>query len=394
MVVLPGDGGVGAPVPLTMRIKSVSATGFQALIVVPPGPTVANRSDMAVSYMAVLPGVHTLPDGKRLEAGRKEISARQIGTSCKAQGVVAGWDVVSFQTPFFSAPAVVANLQTANNEKGAVPRFFSKPWLTLACHQLSKAELSVALESAETSKVGDVSLSEQMGYVAMEVGHGSFDTELGASVTYSAVLTGTDVKGVDDGATEVGLGVDLMTSAPLVVASQTTRNGENGGWLRLSSSSSSSVSLHVDEDVYCDRERAHTGEVASILAWSTAFAIGPMTTTTTTTIPFTGSASLQVGEVTLRSGVWTSVAFTAAFADIPVVVLAPSGEGGLPASVRIKGVTNSSFQAIVATPPGSNIVGSPQIIMTVSFMAMPAGASQLQGRPLRAHQAPPPTRVD
>ena len=249
VVLMPGASAGGETIPLSVRVRSVSASGFQALVVVPPGPT-DTRTDMTVSYMAVLPGVHMLPDGRTVEAGLKEISARQVGTSCQAQGVSAGWAKIGFLSPFASVPAVVATLQSANNEQGAVPRFFSKPWLTLACEALSETEVSVALESAETSKVGDVNVTEEVGYVAMEAGQGSFDTELGP-VAYSVALTNAVVKGLDEGATEVSLSVDLGTDSPLVVGSQSSRNGNNGGWLRMSSSSGSSVHLFVDEDSRC-----------------------------------------------------------------------------------------------------------------------------------------------
>ena len=382
VVLLPSESDGSASIPTSVRIKSVSASGFQALILVPPGPT-GNRSDTAVSYMAVMPGVHSLPNGHVIQAGLQDISARQIGKSCQAQGVVQGWDKVRFPMPFSATPSVVANLQTANNEQGAVPRFFSKPWFTLACNAASKTEISVALESAETSKVGDVTSTEQVGYVAMETGQGGFDSELGP-IKYSAVLTGTVVKGVDDGATEVGFGGDLMTNSPLVVGSQSSREGENGGWLRMSASSSSSVHVFIDEDVYCDREREHIGEMVSIIAWSSAFFLRPATTTTSTTRSFMGTPGLEVGVMTLRSGEWTDVSFGAAFAEAPVVVAAPSGEGSSPAAIRLKGITSLGFQATVATPisnAGNAGAGGP-IVMTVSFIAMPPGVSQLQGQAL------------
>ena len=50
-----------------------------------------------------------------------------------------------------------------------------------------------------------------------------------------------------------------------------TRNGNNGGWLRRCSQSSSSIGLTVDEDIDTDSERSHIGEAAGIVAASTAF---------------------------------------------------------------------------------------------------------------------------
>mgnify|MGYP001818730989 CR=1 FL=1 len=321
-----------------------------------------------------------LPDGRYLEAGLKETLARQIGDSCKLAGVTASWEKINFQTSFSSSPAVVTTIQTANNEQGAVPNFFSKPWLTVACQDISTAEVSVALESAETSKVGDITLTEQVGYVAMEVGQSSFSTEAG-DVTYSVVLTGAVVKGLDDGETEVGLSADFLANSPLVVGSQVSRNGNNGGWLRLSTTSSSSVHVFVDEDKYCDTERAHIGERASILAFSKAFAVAAAPTTTTTTTftgSLAGSPTLEVREVTLQSGEWVQVAFTAPFAEVPVVVSAPSAQGDEPAALRFKDITTQGFSAVIAKPSGSSVAHA---AMTVTFMAAPPGLHQLPGAP-------------
>ena len=338
VVLLPGVGALGEAVPETVRIQGVSTSGFQALVVVPPGPT-ENRSTMTVAYMAVLPGTHMLSDGAYIEAGTMATSDRQMGTACALSGATSGWDIVSFDAMFSSPPAVVTTLQTANNEQGAVPRFFSKPWLTVACQDLSATSVSISLESAETARVGTLDSAEEVGYVAMSVGQGSFSAGQ-AVVQYVAMQTGEVIKGFDDGLTTVTLPA-TFTGLPLVLGGQTTRNGNNGGWLRLSSTSSSSVTLFIEEDKYCDTERAHIEEDASILAFSQPFVLGTTTTTTTTTTTGTmgSTATMEVGEVTVQSGSWTSVVFSVPFAEVPVVVLAPTAQGDEPAAIRIKDVT-------------------------------------------------------
>ena len=333
VVVLPGMGAAGETVPASVKIRDVSPAGFQALVVVPPGPT-TNRSSMTVAYMAALEGSHTLPDGSRLEAGKVSTSARQVGTSCKLAEASPAWDVVNFATTFAAPPAVVTMLQTANNEYGAVPTFFSEPWLTVACQAVSSTSVSIALESAETSQVGSFTAAEEVGYVAMSVGQGSFMAGM-QDVQYSATLTGAVVKGFDDGETTVTLPM-AFASSPLVVGSQVSRNGNNGGWLRLSATSASAVNLFIDEDKYCDTERIHIGEAASLIAWSGPLVLGVPTTTTTTTVTLNGMATLEVGEVTVQTGGWVSHSFSMPFAEVPVVVLAPSAQVDEPAAIRIK----------------------------------------------------------
>jgi len=376
VVVLPSMGMAGETIPASVRIRSVSVSSFQALVVVPPGPT-SNRSDMKVAYMAMLPGVHQLPDGTQMEAGHLTTMARQTGEACKATGLTTLWDQIDFQATFSSTPAVVTALQSANNEQGAVPSFFSTPWLTVACQDPSSTHISVALESAETSQVGSMSLPEDVGYVAMEVGHGFFSTASG-DVTYDAVLSGEVVMGFDDGATTVSLSTDLMTIEPLVLGSQISRKGNNGGWLRVSALSSSSVEIFIDEDMYCDTERAHIAESASILSWSSGFGLAATTstTTTTTTTAFSGIADMEISNVTLQSGMWTSLSFTYPFAAVPVVVITPSAEGAEPASIRIKDVTTTGFLAVVAKPIGSSVMHA---AMTATFVAVVPGRRQLPG---------------
>ncbi|CAE7933577.1 unnamed protein product [Symbiodinium necroappetens] len=87
-------------------------------------------------------------------------------------------------------------------------------------------------------------------------------------------------------------------------------------------------------------------------------------------------ATLEVGEVTVQTGAWVSHSFSMPFAEVPVVVLAPSAQVDEPAAIRIKDVTKTGFQAVVAKPTGSSVAGAS---MTVSFVAVVPGVRQLPG---------------
>jgi len=65
----------------------------------------------------------------------------------------------------------------------------------------------------------------------------------------------------------------LQEAVPLVVAAQSSRNGGDGGWVRLHSVTSSEGKFVIDEDTACDTERMHTTEQVSVLAWSKAFVL-------------------------------------------------------------------------------------------------------------------------
>ena len=61
----------------------------------------------------------------------------------------------------------------------------------------------------------------------------------GASEIFYSAVVDSNVKGFDDGLSTVSLG-DLG-SIPLVLGGQTSRAGNNGGWLRVESATSTSA---------------------------------------------------------------------------------------------------------------------------------------------------------
>ena len=80
-------------------------------------------------------------------------------------------------------------------------------------------------------------------------GVGGFVSD-GSTILYSIKQSGAVVKGYEDPHASVPLGTDLQTT-PLVVASRTTINGQDGGWIRMSSATSSSVTGQKDSIFLC-----------------------------------------------------------------------------------------------------------------------------------------------
>jgi hypothetical protein len=56
------------------------------------------------------------------------------------------------------------------------------------------------------------------------------------------------------------------------MASQSTRNGNNGGWAKRCSISTTNIGLQIDEDRSNDPERSHIVEDVDVLVWSGSFA--------------------------------------------------------------------------------------------------------------------------
>jgi len=108
-----------------------------------------------------------------------------------------------------------------------------------------------------------VTSDETIGYIAIESGTGTIAGAEYVAVQSGAVITGNVVT--------VPFGTTL-SSAPIVVASKTTRVGDDGGWLRHGTITTTGVGLTIEEDTFADADQAHdSGEAASIFAFTGAF---------------------------------------------------------------------------------------------------------------------------
>lgn len=280
VVALSDDNGADAA---AIRITNVSTTGFDELVIESDsfdGPHAAQN----IHYLAVEPGRHVLPDGSIIEAGLTPVSVVQHG------GGVAGpegWAPVSFSLPMPTMPSVISQLQTANSETRTVASQTSQPFITATLNNPNISGFALALERSEVSG-GPIPSSETIGWVAFPAGQsGTFPDISNSSVTWSAVNSGTNISGWDNGCFTNGFGQSSANA--IVVAKKNSHIGGDGGWLRRCSLNSNSIGLTVDEDTSRDTERAHTGESASIIAFSRSFhaLLEPAISISITTISFT-----------------------------------------------------------------------------------------------------------
>lgn len=249
--------------PATIRIRNVTATGFELLQVEPSandGPHVA----MPTAYLAIEAGDHLLPDGSRL------LAFEHSTTSFVNRLISTSWDSRVFPSSFSAPPAVIAAIQTANNESGSPPSTTSAPFMDVGIRNVTSGSLQVSLERAE-STAGTVSSPERIALLAADRGFSlTFVDQFGSSINLQSLATPTNIQGWDNGCFSNPFPVSFST-VPLAVASANTRNGNNGGWVRRCSISSSSLGLTIDEDIDNDSERSHIGESAGIIAASAAF---------------------------------------------------------------------------------------------------------------------------
>ncbi len=248
-----------------IRITNVTTTGFDELIIEPDawdGTHIAQQ----VHYIAVEPGRHVLPDGRIIEAGFVTTSAVQHGAGVSG---TTSWFNVSFSAPLPTIPSVVSQIQTANSETRTVASQSSRPFITATQNSVGLTGFQVALERSEAQN-GPAPSAETIGWIAFPAGlSGTFPSVGGSTITWSAVNTGTNIAGWDNGCFTNGFG--QTSSSRIAVAKKITRIGGDGGWLRRCSLSSTTIGLTVDEDTSRDSERGHINEQASIITFSQSF---------------------------------------------------------------------------------------------------------------------------
>ena len=263
VVVLPTDEGVD---PASLQIRNITTTGFEVAPVEPTGSDGPHTS-MTFHYVAITPGIHTLPTGETVIAGTHTTSSVQQGLNLVGP---TAFDTVNFGATLSASAAVIASIQTTNSETGAVPGGVSVPWLVVTMRNPTASSVEMALERAEAG-AGTV-LAETIGYIAFVQGtSGTFFDDNDIPTNWSAVVTPDNIVGFSNNNCVANSYATTAFATPRVIATQLSRDGSNGGWLRRCSLSGTTIGLVVDEDTANDDERNHTTELAGVLAFSRSF---------------------------------------------------------------------------------------------------------------------------
>lgn len=284
----------------TVRINNVTTTGFDVTII-EPLPRDGQHGEMTnLSYYAMEPGRAqlALPDpsgqGRALiaEAGfHTTMTTQQKGSVFGGDG--GGYDTIVLDADLGEGRAVLASIQTSNNEANPTdppPGGASRPWLTARINNVTPSvgltnSLGESVPAAaggsfqialERSEVNDIPLTapETIGYIvfsgtgddpALPDDFAVLDGGLAAAMSFRtpANITG-DV--ISNPLPEQGL-----FPQPLAVATVATRNGNDGGWLRIDNVDGTQISLTLEEDRFTDGERDHgSAESASVVVFSNA----------------------------------------------------------------------------------------------------------------------------
>ena len=249
--------------PATIRIRNVTTLGFEAAQVEPSandGPHL--RMDTA--YLAIEPGLHSLPFGG-------QISSTQYSTTSFANRLISTtWDNFTFPAPFSATPVILAGIQTVNNETGNPPATSSIPFMDVGIRNVTTTGLQSTLERAE-STAGTVNTPEVIAILAVDNGLITpFIDQFGNRIQFQTYLTPNNIRGWDNGCVN-NSPPPAFPTIPLAVASLNTRSGNNGGWVRRCTLTSTSIGLVVDEDIDTDPERNHAPETAGVVFGSLPF---------------------------------------------------------------------------------------------------------------------------
>lgn len=267
VIVSPGPSPGGQP--FTIRIREVTNAGFLAQIVEPSGGHDPDHLSVDITYMAVERGVHGLPDGSVLIADTVDTDAQQFGLNFNQQG---SWQGVQFDIPYPATPAVVAQIQTMNNEQNinGIPQLASVPFLTAAIRDVQQNGFQIALERSEALP-GEVAVPESIGWVAITGSSWGELTDVnGNNILWESrvvpAIPGGGGMGFDENCKSEPLLAPHQQVTPAVI-SMNSRVGQDGGWAMVCGIGLDFISFKINEDWFSDAERNHDQETISVIVF-------------------------------------------------------------------------------------------------------------------------------
>ncbi|PKH85688.1 LamG domain-containing protein [Colwellia sp. Bg11-28] len=251
---------------LALRIRNVTVNGFDiAQVESPedanPNPPAGNLPQ-TVDFLAIVEGDYDLDGGAKMRVSSLATSTFQ---GRAFSGNSRGWETISTAgLGFTQTPAIIASIQTMNNEPnnanltGPFPE--SDPFLATTVRNVTNNAFQIALERGETNS-GTIGSDETIGYIAISSG---FQGNLTSEITYESFRTGNNITGINT-CRSFNL-TDSYVDSPLVIASQNTRSGGDGGWLKRCTISTTNVGFSIVEDGDRDMDTTHINERAGGLA--------------------------------------------------------------------------------------------------------------------------------
>jgi hypothetical protein len=265
-----------------VSIFDVTVDGFSYAVQEPVGQDKRHVSE-TVHFVAAVPGTSTLVEGMTMEAGviSTTDTVGHMGTFTAESGAQGGNTVTgvygdhSFSEAFAATPALLTGVQTMSNQEIGDEVVYRTPWVVPAVTQLTAAGFKVSLDRCEAAG-GVVSQPEELGYIAISPGHGECRKTSCYHDYISVQHAETSGKNMgwddrEDNMEVVSFPEHFENDNIVAVTAKVTRNGNNGGWMRLLHTSKDHVTVVVDEDISNDEERSHISEDVGVVAFSGPF---------------------------------------------------------------------------------------------------------------------------
>ncbi|QLE00117.1 T9SS type A sorting domain-containing protein [Galbibacter sp. BG1] len=210
--------------PAFARIKNIQPNGFDYKIE-EWDYLDGKHVEETLPLLVVEEGVHTLADGRTVEAGFID-----IGTSSTT---------IPFNASFEQTPIVLTSVVSNNDSRAAVTRM----------DKISNTQFSVRLQAQENIK--EQHEIERVAYIAITSGFGNDDNK-----NFEAIRTARQF-------TENWYSINffLPMENPVFLTSMQTTNGIDTAVLRFKNLTSTSVQLKVQEEKSKDEEVKHATEV-------------------------------------------------------------------------------------------------------------------------------------
>lgn len=222
--------------PYTIRVIDVTDTSFTFIIeeweyLDGPHPAIET-----INWVAVAEGTHRLDDGRIIEAGFASATETTGDATFSSE----------FQNEVTSAPVVLTSVMS-NNDAIAVD---SDP------RDVTTSGFNVRLQQEEAQRPLNTHAAETVGWIAFETGGGSGAS--GLALTGEGLDEGNDVYDFDT----------TFGSAPIVVADTQTVLGGDTARVELVATSTTTVTLNLQEEQSQDTEVNHIDETVGFVAFA------------------------------------------------------------------------------------------------------------------------------
>lgn len=255
--------------PYAVRIKEVTSTGFKAIAAVPQTASDGYHAATNISYLAITPGTHVLPDGTQINAQSVVLTENEQVGSVAANNKGYTTENLNLEAVLSSAPVILAQIQDMSAERNTLPGAVSDPWMTVAVTDTTTTTAKVALERSEATTLMPSNSSITVGLLTTDAAtSGTFEVDENTTISYQFLRTTTEATESPGTCTSVVVDA-VMTEANAVVLGHTvTRSSTDGGWLARCASSVFDVTIEEDT---LDAERANEGETVALMVFSNSF---------------------------------------------------------------------------------------------------------------------------